>query len=129
MSSGELKIRIFGSNTCKSCSHLTKAFDMHGFSYEFVDADDEVNDKLCEQHKVDELPHTQVLSDEGEVLYNHVGYVAPYMLLAIVADTREEQDNDLHLKGVGIPNGHIVKPKRQPGKGCSDCGRAKGRSE
>lgn len=119
-----IKFRIFGSKSCIECEKVTQAFRMHALEFEFLDADDPQNDVICDENKVDRLPHVQAyrLSD-GKVLANKRGYTAPAIFLAIVSQALEEiaSPRDMHLTGGRRQPPQSIKPKKKDGRGCNGC--------
>lgn len=78
--------RIFGSKNCEKCNILTEAMDKLYMTWLFVDADLDENQEICDAFNVDELPHIQVLNIDGEILYEHIGYINPKRLKYITDD-------------------------------------------
>ena len=68
-----MKLRVFYGKECKRCAlylDLLKASDL---DVEYLDADDIVNENLCDEENVDELPHTQIIDQNGKVRLNMYG--------------------------------------------------------
>jgi hypothetical protein len=61
----KLKIRIFGASECSYCKKLCEEMDAIGVPYDFLDANDSLNNDICDRYNVDKLPHIQCYS-EGE---------------------------------------------------------------
>lgn len=75
-------IRFFGSEDCDKCKSLKKAFEFHALGYEYIDVDDPSNEKLCDDHLVDELPQLEAYFTKiNKVFFKHVGYINPLQFL------------------------------------------------
>jgi glutaredoxin len=75
-------IRIFGTKDCERCQSIVKAFEYHGFPFEYIDADAPENEELCDKYHVDELPHVQAMYDDNsKVFYTHIGYISPILFI------------------------------------------------
>jgi glutaredoxin-related protein len=79
-----MRFRLFGSNTCNQCMVLRATLLQMKVAHEFVDAFDDANEELCESNRVDDLPHLQFLDDNGRVLDERIGSVAPARISAIL---------------------------------------------
>lgn len=67
-----MKIRVFGSQYCDTCINLCKDLKALDTKFDWIDADDDVSQDLCDENEVDFLPHIQIL-DETAVYFNHAG--------------------------------------------------------
>jgi hypothetical protein len=77
-----IAVRIFGTDSCIKCQALKKAFDFYSIKYEYVDANDADNQKFCDDHNVDELPHIEAYYPRiNKVFYVRTGYVSPIQFL------------------------------------------------
>ena len=56
-----------------------------------VDVDDEEYKSLCDKYDVDELPHTQILSDDGKVLLNMIGVRTPEFIIEEIKKLKEQK--------------------------------------
>ncbi len=93
-----IKIRIYGVSSCEKCSSLKKAFDYHGFPYEYLDADAAENQAICDQYNVDELPHLQAMyGDNDKVFLTHIGYISPTQFLDRVKQHQKETEAFFNL--------------------------------
>jgi thioredoxin-related protein len=63
---------------------MRSGFSERSVPYFYVDAEAPETQSLCDKFNVDEVPHCQVLSDDGKVLYEHVGFIEVADLLKIV---------------------------------------------
>lgn len=119
-----IKFRIFGSHTCKECQKLSKAMTMHSIEYDFIDANDEKNDKLCDQFDIEELPCTQAIrSSDGKILLQKIGYFSPMSFLQDVSAEVEKlnKPTNMSLKGVRQSNPHMIRPTKKIESSCNGC--------
>jgi thioredoxin-related protein len=116
MNDSKIVYRIFGSDSCKTCSKMKKAMDFYGFYYDFIDVDDDKNEALCDKFNVDDIPHIQALSEKtGEVHVQYVGYISPIAFFNLLASEADHDGADLNIKGVSQLYGPT-------GQKQSDCG-------
>ena len=73
-------IRVFGSDDCDRCKIYLPALEKANIEFVFIDAEAEENDDLCDEHEIDELPVTQIISD-GQVLGELIGPLQPDFLI------------------------------------------------
>ena len=60
-----MKVRLFGGHTCPICelALLKLEAEREYFKYEYIDAFADSTQELCDEQKVDELPHIQIFDD------------------------------------------------------------------
>jgi predicted DCC family thiol-disulfide oxidoreductase YuxK len=78
-------VRIFGSADCPVCQYI-KTFCCDPdcpFDWDFVDANADDTQTLCDQHGVDALPHVQILDDNGNVIWQDAGQHVTYSDIVI----------------------------------------------
>tara|TARA_Y100000310_G_scaffold344994_1_gene461013 strand:- start:796 stop:1050 length:255 start_codon:yes stop_codon:yes gene_type:complete len=80
----KIKIRIFGAKECKNCQKIADGLKAHGISYDFVDAKASNTQSFCDKHGVNTLPHIQILGDDNTMIHEHVGYLDPTIIKAII---------------------------------------------
>lgn len=80
-----MKIRLFGMNDCEECINQKECLDSAGLAYEFIDALADSTQKLCDENRVDEVPHIQVLVKD-RVIYEHVGLCDPQFIKDLIQD-------------------------------------------
>lgn len=120
-------IRIFGSKDCEKCASLLKAFQYHDISYEYIDADAPENEELCDNNKVDELPHIQALySNNRKVFHNHIGYVSPITFVERAIEHTKLLEEFFRINAEVanskvITNEEIRKIDDKPRKPCNGC--------
>lgn len=74
MINNEVKIRVFGTSNCMYCKELCQGFSLIGVRYEFIDADADENQKMCDLLNVNKLPHAQCFTpSNNQVLYEFIG--------------------------------------------------------
>lgn len=84
-----MKIYFFGSPSCDNCLELLN--DLAGYNFDFTDEDefclvdafDDNNEELCDEHEVDQLPHVKIL-DGDQVLFERVGMFDPDEMKQVV---------------------------------------------
>jgi thioredoxin-related protein len=81
-----MKFRIFALEGCEKCNRMRAGFSESQISYFYVDAEKPETQALCDRYNVDEVPHCQLLSDDGKVLYEHVGFIEVADLLKAIED-------------------------------------------
>lgn len=128
----DFSIRIFGSNECDRCQSLKKAFEFHGIPFDYIDANDPLNNPICDAHEVDELPQVEAyFSKTNNTFYKFVGYINPHAFIerAIVKNSNIEQfyDKTLDEAKKNVDMQKLTKQIEQNRKngGCSTCGRNK----
>lgn len=103
----KVNIRIFGSQECHHCMEAKEEFKSMGIEVDFVDANADENQKLCDEHNVDKLPHMQAIREE-KIIMEHAG---PYSARQFLADIAYR-----------ITKGSQSFPvTKSHAKGCSEC--------
>lgn len=75
-------IRIFGAEECDRCQKVKKWFDDAAIGYQYIDANDPANEKLCDDHHVDEMPHIEAYyTNIDRVFYTYKGEIDPMQFL------------------------------------------------
>lgn len=75
-------VRIFGASDCVKCQAIKKAFDFYAIKFEYVDVNDPQNEKLCDDHNVEELPQIEAYYTKiNKVFYVRTGYMSPIQFL------------------------------------------------
>lgn len=111
-----LKFRMFGSADCDKCKSMQKIMEHHQLVYDFIDANDDKNDKLCDLFNIDELPVIQILdtSRRNLVIAFKIGLVDPMKMLKEAAELWKYQKHGSH--------GSFNLSKKKRSRGCSSCG-------
>jgi len=73
-------IRIFGSDDCERCKIYLPALENAQIDFVFIDADADEHEELCDEHEIDELPVTQIVGDDENVLGELIGPLQPDFL-------------------------------------------------
>jgi hypothetical protein len=72
-----MKVRLFGGDSCPICelALLKLECEKDTFEYEYIDAFADEVQTLCDQHKVEELPHIQIFDDyeKDKIIAEFVG--------------------------------------------------------
>jgi len=87
-----MKFRVFGSKTCHQCTLLVNELTAAKMDFRLIDANAADAQDLCDLWEVDELPHTQVLSDDGKLLAEHIGYISADKLKKVSSHFTEAED-------------------------------------
>lgn len=87
-----MKIRLFGVENCKRCCLMKQLMHRAETPWVYVDANADDTQELCDKYGIDDLPHIQILSDNGDVLMEHIGYLDPYRLKRVVSGFTEAED-------------------------------------
>ena len=114
-----IRIRVFGSNNCEQCDKFAKAMKMHAFEYEFLDANADENQDICDKYDVDELPCIQAYIDGSEeILLQKIGYISPVLLYQSISDAQEKRlyPRDMKIKGVRRSHSGRISPTN-----CNGC--------
>ena len=75
-------IRIFGSAACERCQKVKQMFDEVAVGYQYIDVDDPANEKMCDDHHVDEMPHIEAYYTKiDRVFYTYKGEIGPMEFL------------------------------------------------
>ncbi len=80
----KVNIRIFGSNECHHCMEVKDEFKSMGIEVDFIDANADENQKICDDYNVDKLPHIQAIR-ENKIIMEHSGPYSARQFLADVA--------------------------------------------
>lgn len=112
-----LKMRIFGASDCDHCKMLQKSMQHHGLAFDFVDANDPKNERLCDFFDVDKLPLLQILdSRTSAVVAFHSGLIDPMKFLERTASAlrgkAKTKDGAFNLAKIKKDRTH---------RGCSGC--------
>jgi hypothetical protein len=86
-----MDIYFFGSPHCEKC--MTLLFDIKEAGVEIeendkfflIDALDDEEEEICDEHNVDDLPHVKVISKKGKVLFEKIGMFDPQELKNVVS--------------------------------------------
>ena len=81
-----MKIRFFGTTGCKNCLKVFVLIKRCEIDFEYIDADEDENQEICDRYNVDELPHLQFLDDKNEILRELKGTVDEEDFLSCVID-------------------------------------------
>jgi glutaredoxin-related protein len=83
-----MKVRFFGSHSCRDCLKVFVLLNRSQVDYEYVDAyDEDVDVQLfCDINNVEELPHLQFLNDKEEVVIEHIGPIGEEDFLSYLSD-------------------------------------------
>jgi hypothetical protein len=90
-----MNLRIFGGKDCEVCSKLTKNLMAMSIKFLFVDAFEENTQTLCDENDVTDLPHIQVLSDDGKVFWQGVGDVSLTKILRHLKANEKSPPNNV----------------------------------
>ena len=71
-----MKLRIFGGEDCDVCRKLIENLKLVGVHFVFVDAFADETQALCDKNGVSDLPHVQVLLDDGTLFWEETGDVS-----------------------------------------------------
>lgn len=82
------KIRIFGSTECKNCLTVFTCLVRERIHFEYIDAfsEDESVQTFCDKYDVDSLPHIQFLSENNDILFEHIGPIDSETLLGYIIE-------------------------------------------
>ena len=82
-----MKVRLFGSSSCKNCLELDVTLNKAQVDYEYIDAFDENEDiqKFCDEHNVEALPHIQFIEGD-EIVVEHKGCLTEDQFVQYLAD-------------------------------------------
>jgi thioredoxin-like negative regulator of GroEL len=102
-----IKIRIFGSEECHHCAQVKLEFSNLGIVFDFIDANADDTQSLCDENNIDVLPHIQAIRD-GKIINEHSG---PYSAHQFLADVSKK-----------VSKGSQLFPDiRKSPEGCSSC--------
>lgn len=85
-----MKIRVFYSKDCVRCMVYIPVLKTSGLKPILVDAEADENKALCDEHDVDELPHTQIVGDNGKILINMIGVRTPQYIIDKLHELKKE---------------------------------------
>ena len=71
-----MKVRFFGSANCRDCLELLVILEKFSIEFEYIDAFDDDTQDLCDEQKVEELPHTQFLDNNKNIIIEHIGPIS-----------------------------------------------------
>lgn len=82
-----MKARFFGSPHCKECLKLFVLLNKSLVDYEYIDItnEDKKLQDLCDDNKVDEVPHLQLLDNTNTVVVNHIGLITEEEFICYLA--------------------------------------------
>jgi hypothetical protein len=66
-------IRFFGSSNCRDCLKIFVLLNKYLIEYEYIDADEDDTQDLCDEQEVFELPHLQFVDEENNIIDEHIG--------------------------------------------------------
>ena len=85
--SKKLKIRVFGAADCTYCKRLCEEMSMIGVPYDFIDANAEENNSICDKYNIDKLPHIQCYADvDKDIICEHAGPVSAQAFMNKVSE-------------------------------------------
>lgn len=109
-----LKLRVFGTSNCDNCKMLQKSLAHYDLPFDFIDANDIKNERLCDFFSVDEMPVIQVLdSRNNAVIASHIGLIDPMKLF---------KKASLIFKQSNTKTFNLSKTKENRKGGCQSCG-------
>lgn len=80
MSKIKSKWLFFGSHECEKCRAQLKEslgyFDFKDIDMVYIDAFADDKQDFCDKHGVDELPHIKIYSSDGQLIFEHIGYIS-----------------------------------------------------
>jgi len=85
-----MKIRVFYSKDCARCKVYIPILKMSKLKPVFVDSEADANKELCDKYDVDELPHTQIIGDDGTILINMLGVRTPQYIIQEMQRLKKE---------------------------------------
>ena len=71
-----MRVRFFGSKNCKDCLELLVILEKFSIEFEYIDAFDDDTQDLCDEQEVEELPHTQFLDNNKNIIIEHIGPIS-----------------------------------------------------
>lgn len=111
----EVRIRIFGSAHCDKCDLLKKLFTSVGIEFDFIDANDNKNDIICDLNNVDELPHIQAYRVRSKkIIVNYKGFISPKDLIKKMKDALSDRGKNVQING----------RSSNEGSNCGSCGKS-----
>lgn len=72
-----LKLRVFGLDDCSKCQKICEELQSADMPYYYYDAESSENESFCDKNGVDEVPHIQIVDNNENVLFEHIGYISP----------------------------------------------------
>jgi arsenate reductase-like glutaredoxin family protein len=82
-------IRVFGAKNCSKCESLISCLRVINIPYEFIDANADDTQELCDKYDVDALPHVQLLDDNQVIWQKAKDVNLPEILSQIKAQENE----------------------------------------
>jgi glutaredoxin-related protein len=82
-----MKIRFFGSPSCKDCLKIFVLLEKYNVNYEYFDGhdiDDDYVYDMCEDQNINELPHLQIIDNKNNVIVEHIGPIEESEFVKIV---------------------------------------------
>lgn len=71
-----MRVRFFGSANCRDCLELLVILEKFSIEFEYIDAFDDDTQDLCDEQEVEELPHTQFLDNNKNIIIEHIGPIS-----------------------------------------------------
>ena len=71
-----MRVRFFGSSNCRDCLELLVILEKFSIEFEYIDAFDDDAQDLCDEQEVEELPHTQFLDSNKNIIVDHIGPIS-----------------------------------------------------
>ena len=71
-----MRVRFFGSANCRDCLELLVILEKFSIDFEYIDAFDDDTQDLCDEQEVEELPHTQFLDNNKNIIIEHIGPIS-----------------------------------------------------
>ncbi len=71
-----MKVRFFGSPNCRDCLELFVILKKFNIDFEYIDAFDDYTQELCDEQEVEELPHTQFIDNNDNIIVEHIGPIS-----------------------------------------------------
>jgi len=71
-----MRVRFFGSSNCRDCLELLVILEKFSIEFEYIDAFDDDTQDLCDEQEVEELPHTQFLDNNKNIVIEHIGPIS-----------------------------------------------------
>lgn len=84
-----MKLLFFASEECERCKQWLSAFGAEKFppslkgekdtqiDFIYIDAFADDQQKLCDEHGVDELPHIKIYDSDNRIVLNKIGFFHP----------------------------------------------------
>ena len=65
-----MKVRFFGSSRCRDCLKAFVLLSKYSIDIEYIDAFSDETQDLCDEEKVDQLPHLQFMENNKTIVEN-----------------------------------------------------------